>query len=912
MLKSNRHLLVHGHFYQPPRENPWTGEIDPQYSAAPWENWNKRIADECYVPMARSRVYDPDGRIVDLYNNYAHTDFNFGPTLASWLRTHHPELSRHLQDAVTLDRTFAMAQAYNHIMMPLADARDRHAQIVWGLEDFNRRFGFYPDGMWLPECGIDSETVRALVDHAIKYVILSPHQASKARPFGQTEWRDASMGAIDTRRAYRLFETDGAGRTHFNRFLDVIFYTPGLNLKVSFDHILNRPDDLARELDACYRDDFPGAQLVSIVTDGEIYGHHEKNGEVALSRLFSEIAPKMGLSVVSAREFIRDNPPSWEVKLWNGEDDNGSSWSCGHGMGRWSRDCGCTPSDHAGWNQKWRKPLRDAFDSLRDGVRAIVREKLGGLLLDADDAFARYIRVLLDPTPPVRDAFIKQHAQRPLSLEEIGAVWALLEARHNAMLMYTSCGWFFDELSGLEPVQNMRYALRAAELAQPYNHGENLIARLERDLQAARSNLPQYSDGVSVFRQLVLPSMHSNREIAAAMAICLAADFPTSALSWRIVRSVAPVQYSDSDGNAIAWGSFVAHDARLDKFIKATWLVRLDDFDSSAVLFRDFAEIQGDPARSENDVPLSPDTDFAWIRDVRAARDSLSRQEALERFEQHGIVHDRLPEAVRGMLYRRFSGEKEKELLNESARLGTQAVPFMNRARRHSARVPDSIIKMVTGAFEQEIIQAVLRAVAEGKYDEAMLEPVRRSLRSAQELDIHPNIAVAEYCLYATAGEMLHWLAMASDPAWLESLSPRLLADNSRWVSPQAPMNTALMYPAASELAAAMGKGLALARERLLQNEQPRETAPTTLPLPELFGFAECLGIDVRTWRNAGIQFWDSLDSSFPVLIARDPVGLMAGAAGDRLRRIGSFLGFADGIAEKRILGRLAAKARGK
>ncbi|MCC8179388.1 MAG: glycoside hydrolase, partial [Planctomycetes bacterium] len=221
MALSSRYLMVHGHFYQPPRENPWTGTIDPQHSAFPWENWNSRIADECYIPMARARVFNPRGEVADLYNNYAHTSFNFGPTLLSWLDEHHPRLLTDLCDAVAIDRTYAMAQAYSHMILPLADARDRHTQIIWGLKEFFHRFGFLPHGMWLPECAVDRETMRALVDHQVRFVILSPHQASSIRPFGAVPWQDASMGSIDTRRAYRVFDIDGGGRTHFDRYLDV-------------------------------------------------------------------------------------------------------------------------------------------------------------------------------------------------------------------------------------------------------------------------------------------------------------------------------------------------------------------------------------------------------------------------------------------------------------------------------------------------------------------------------------------------------------------------------------------------------------------------------------------------------------------------------------------------------------------
>ncbi|MDR1744438.1 MAG: DUF3536 domain-containing protein, partial [Planctomycetota bacterium] len=567
MAYGERCLLVHGHFYQPPRENPWTGQIDPQYSAAPWENWNRRIADECYLPMARSRLYSPEGHIEDLYNNYAHTSFNFGPTLLSWIDQVHPELIRHLADAAAIDRTFAMAQAYNHMMLPLADARDRHTQVIWGLREFRHRFGFIPEGMWLSECGIDPETTRALIDHGIKFVILSPHQASKARPFGQQDWRDVSMGVIDTRRAYRLFEIDGGGRTHFDRFLDVVFYTPGLNLKVSFDHILNRPDDLKRELENCYSPDFNGAQLVSIVTDGEIYGHHEKQGEEALSRLYRDIAPSLGLKVVSAGEFVRDNPPGWEVKLWNGDDNRGSSWSCQHGVGRWYRDCGCRPPAPPGWNQGWRGPVRDAFDALRDRVRSVARRELGALLWDVDDARNDYVSVILKPAPDARRDFLARHAQRALTPEETGRLWRLLEALRNAMLMYSSCGWFFDEVSGLEPVQNMRYALRAAELIQPWHDGD-LIALLEEKLKYAESNIEYFGDGAQVFRKLVLPSRHGNRELAAAMAVCLAAGFPVRGLSWKLLRATETVNYSDSNGASLSWGSFVCLDECLDVFIR--------------------------------------------------------------------------------------------------------------------------------------------------------------------------------------------------------------------------------------------------------------------------------------------------------------------------------------------------------
>ncbi len=901
-----RCLLVHGHFYQPPRENPWTGRIDPQPSAAPWDNWNLRIADECYVPMARSRVRDAKDRIVDLYNNYAHTSFNFGPTLLSWLENNQPRLLRDLRDAATFNPAFAMAQVYAHPMMPLADARDRHTQILWGIREFRHRFGFHPEGMWLPECGICPETIRALVDHRIKFVLLSPHQASRVRPFGEREWRDASMGSVDTRRAYRLFETDGAGRTHFDRCLDVIFYTPGLNLKVSFDHLLKRPDDLARELERCYNPDSAEAQLVSIVTDGEIYGHHEKGGEEALSRLFRDIAPKIGLKVVSAGEFLRDHPPAWEVKLWNGEDNLGSSWSCEHGVGRWYRDCGCKPPTRPGWNQAWRGPLRAALDRIRDSVRQTARRELSGLLRDVDEARDDYIAVVLDSGPESRLAFIKRHAFRDPDPAEVEKLWRILEALHNAMLMYTSCGWFFDELSGLEPVQNMRYALRAAELAQPF-HDEDLVLMLEGGLARAQSNLAHYADCAQIFRELVLPSRHSNRELAAAMAVCLAAGFPTDNLAWRLVRRTETVNYSDSQDHHVAWGSFVCHDKRYDRFIKTSWLARLNDFDNSGIVFHNYTEAQGDPARAEGDCPFEPDDDFAWLMELKTQTEKMKRHQILEHFEQSGIAHHRLPEAVRGMLYRRFSGDKETELLEEVARFGAKAVPFLSRARRHGARVPDLILKSVSGAFEQEIVLAVFAAIAEADFGDDALAAIGRSRASAGELGLAPELFLPSLSIHLAVLEMLHWLTMLAGRDWLAGQVPSVLNDGGEWLKPSSPACHGLGYPEEGGLSLAMGKGLAKIREVLLEEPDQCRAAFFGVPLLECLVFARRAGLEFRERAGLSIGYGDFLDNALSKLIAADPTGLMSGEAGDRVRRIGAELGFAEEAVEKKIVAAMKA-----
>ncbi len=906
---SNRCLLIHGHFYQPPRENPWTGQIDPQYSAAPWENWNRRIADECYLPMARSRVYSHAGKIIDLYNNYAHTSFNFGPTLLSWLSDVHPALQRHLNDAATLDRTFAMGQVYNHMMLPLANPRDRHTQILWGLKEFHHRFGFHPEGMWLAECGIDPETIRALIDHKIRYVILSPHQASRARPFGQHDWRDVSMGAIDTRRAYRLFDTDGAGRTHFDRHLDIVFYTPGLNLKVSFDHILSRPDDLARELERCYSDDFSGAQLVSIVTDGEIYGHHEKHGEEALSRLYRDIAPSLGLKVVSGWEFIRDNPPVWEVKLWEGEDGIGSSWSCEHGMGRWFRDCGCKPPCPPGWNQAWRTPVRNAFDCVRDRVAAIARRELGALVRDADDARNGYIDVLLDPAPGTRKAFLERHARRRLLLDEQERLWRVLEAGRNAMLMYTSCGWFFDEVSGLEPVQNMRYALRACELAQPYAE-EDLAALLERELTAAKSNISHWGDGGKVFRELALPSRHNARELAAAMAMCLAAGFPTDSLSWTLVDAVETKRHDDVSGHRLAWGSFVCHDALFDRYVKTAWVARLDDFENCGAGLHAFEEIQADACRDAREIPLRADTDFGWLDNLQDRLRGLQREGVLEALAEIAVPRARLPEAVRGMLYRMFSGAEEAALLGDAASLGTRAVPFLSRARRNGARAPDAIVKSVTSAFERRMEETVFAAVREMRFDAAASEAVKACRAEAWNLGLDPSLDTCWRAVAATGQELLHWWTKAVDPDWCEGCRVVEAPGGGEWLAPGSDAAHGLRYPAADGLADVLGRGLAVLHAGLEGEAYPGTGAVSRAPLVELLEFMVSLNLDPRGAVGMGMAFWDFLDVPLAKMARKDPKSIVAGAVGARIRRVGELLGFDDEVVRQRIGGAIRAAER--
>ncbi len=497
------HLVIHGHFYQPPRENPWTGEIERQESAAPFHDWNARIAAECYRPNARSHVLDSKGRIQDIVNNYERLSFNVGPTLLSWLAEEAPDVIEamlHADQASQrrLEHGNAVAQAYNHMILPLATARDRQTQIRWGIREFQHRFDRDPEAMWLPEAGVDAATLASLVQAGMRYVILSPAQAARWRPMGESQWITPVEAELDSRRPYRWSLKDVRGRAQEDLGIDVCFYHAPLSRGISFQHYLRDAGALASRIaDAAAGFSDP---LVLIATDGESFGHHEKFGDMCLATLFAQEAPRRGLSVTNLAAYLTSHRPTWEVELFPQ-----SAWSCSHGVDRWRDDCGCSTGGGPGWTQRWRRPLREGLDRLRDALAEIFMEEGGPLLTDVWAARDEYIELLLDPGEAARVAFFTRHARRPLSREERARVLRLLEMQHQAMLMYASCGWFFADISGIETVQNLRYAARAIELAEPFAPLD-LEAVLLGHLERAQSNVPAWKNGRHIWERQVRPS----------------------------------------------------------------------------------------------------------------------------------------------------------------------------------------------------------------------------------------------------------------------------------------------------------------------------------------------------------------------------------------------------------------------
>jgi alpha-amylase/alpha-mannosidase (GH57 family) len=507
-----RYICIHGHFYQPPRENPWLEAIERQDSAYPYHDWNERITAECYRPNARARILDEKDRIIDIANNYSRISFNFGPTLLSWLEEQAEDVYRAVReaDAESRDRFAghgsALAQAYNHVILPLANRRDKETQVRWGIRDFERRFERRPEGMWLPETAVDTETLEVLAAEGLAFTVLAPSQASRVRPIGGRPWKDVSGGRIDPSRAYQA-------RLPSGRRIALFFYDGPISRAVAFEGLLRKGEYLAGRLAGAFSDERDWAQLVHIATDGETYGHHHRQGEMALAYALRHIEATGLARLTNYGEYLERHPPTHEVEIFEQ-----TAWSCVHGVGRWWTDCGCNSGSHAGWSQAWRTPLRNALDWLRDELAPRFESAAGELLKEPWRVRDAYIDLILDRAAESRGRFLEEHRSRELSEAEQVRVLQLLELQRHAQLMYTSCGWFFDEVSGIETVQVIQYAGAALHLAREL-FGDGLEQGFLDRLAAARSNLPEHGDGARLYARWVKPAVVDLAKVGAHYAI---------------------------------------------------------------------------------------------------------------------------------------------------------------------------------------------------------------------------------------------------------------------------------------------------------------------------------------------------------------------------------------------------------
>jgi alpha-amylase/alpha-mannosidase (GH57 family) len=507
----NRYVCIHGHFYQPPRENPWLEAIEQQDSAQPYHDWNERITDECYRPNAQARLMDDAGWLQSVQNNYARMSFNFGPTLLDWLTRHAPDVHDAIvaADAESMERFgghgSAMAQTYNHLIMPLATPRDRRTQVAWGVRDFEHRFGRTPEGIWLSEAAACTDTLEALAEHDIRFTVLAPGQAKHWRAFGEHHWHETRGHGIDPSRPYRQHLPSG-------KHVDIFFYDGPISQAVAFEHLLNSGDHFAsRILDAlsAHRD---GPQLAHIATDGETYGHHHRFGEMALAHAL-QLFEQRDVQLTNYAQYLDMHPPEHEVEIH----DN-SSWSCVHGVERWRADCGCSSGMHPGWNQRWRKPLREALDALSVRLSTLFEREATNLLKSPWGARDAYVDIILDRSESNIDAFLARHGAHMLNARERVAALSLLEMQRHAMLMFTSCGWFFDDLGGIETVQIMRYAARAMQLASSFTH-DNLESDFLNTLAEAHANGVPRRNGRDIWEQYVRPSIIDIASVGAHYAV---------------------------------------------------------------------------------------------------------------------------------------------------------------------------------------------------------------------------------------------------------------------------------------------------------------------------------------------------------------------------------------------------------
>ncbi len=520
---TERYICIHGHFYQPPRENAWLEAVELQDSAYPYHDWNARITAECYAANGSARIQDDQNRIVRMVNNYTNMSFNFGPTLLAWMEENAPNIYQMILQADVHSRErfsghgSALAQAYNHMILPLANRRDKYTQVLWGIRDFEHRFGRQPEGMWLPETAVDRQTLEVLAKLGIRFTILSPYQAAKVRGVGESEWQSVDNGTIDPTRPY-------SQRLASGRSIVIFFYDAPISRAVAFERLLKNGEAFANRLLSGFSDEPREPQLVHIATDGESYGHHHRYGDMALAYALDYIETNGLARLTNYGEYLANYPPSYEVEIFDS-----TSWSCAHGIERWRSDCGCNSGQNGDWNQAWREPLRNSLDWLRDTLAASYEEKAKEYLKDSWQVRNDYVDIVMNRSPENVEQFIARHSVQPLTAADKINVLKLQEMQRYLMLMYTSCGWFFDELSGIETVQVIQYAGRAIQLYNDIFNADIEPQFLEQ-MERAKSNLTDHRDGRRIFEKFVKPAMVDLRKVAAHYAVSsLFEDYPEQA-----------------------------------------------------------------------------------------------------------------------------------------------------------------------------------------------------------------------------------------------------------------------------------------------------------------------------------------------------------------------------------------------
>ncbi len=492
------YICIHGHYYQPPRENAWLEVVERQESAFPFHNWNARISAECYGPNGASRILNDERKIIDIVNNYTNISYNFGPTLLSWMEVHDKDAYEAVIMADVISRKQhnghgnAIAQVYNHIIMPLASTKDKITQVIWGIADFKKRFQRDPEGMWLAETAVDTATLEVLAQHQIKFTILAPRQAKAFRNSSDEQWQNVNENQIDTSVPY-LYKLP-SGRT-----ITLFFYNGIISREVAFSGLLNSGKLFEERLVAAIKEsDQP--QLVNIATDGESYGHHHYRGDMALASCIDYLKKNKDVVLTNYAEFLALYPPQHEIQI-----HENSSWSCVHGVERWRSNCGCTDGGNPAFQQQWRAPLRNALNWLKDKADLAFETELLAYTPNPWEIRDKYIDIVLNRNESNIQQFIKLNFSDKLSEPQKIKIIRLLEMQRHAMLMFTSCGWFFDEVSRIETKQILQYADRVIQIAE-HETNTKLFQDFIQLLELAPSNIAQFGTAAGLYQKEIRPN----------------------------------------------------------------------------------------------------------------------------------------------------------------------------------------------------------------------------------------------------------------------------------------------------------------------------------------------------------------------------------------------------------------------
>jgi alpha-amylase/alpha-mannosidase (GH57 family) len=704
----NRSICIHGHFYQPPRENPWLEEVELQDSAYPYHDWNERITAECYAPNAVSRILAPDKSITEIVNNYARISFNFGPTLMMWMARHARDVHAAIIEADRQSRSrfsghgSAIAQVYNHMIMPLANARDKRTQVVWGIRDFVYRFGRRPEGMWLAETAADTATLEALAEQEILFTILAPRQAARVRKLGLRRWRDVSGGRIDPRMAYRC-------RLPSGRSIALFFYDGPVAQEVAFGGLLASGVEFANRLLGAFDGSRSGAQLAHVATDGETYGHHHRFGDMALAYCLHHIEAHRLARLTVYGEWLEQHPPTHEVEIIEN-----TSWSCAHGVERWRSNCGCNMG-RQDWSQAWRRPLREALDWLRDELAAIYEKAMAAYVRDAWRARDDYVYVIFDRGDENVAQFFAAHAVREWSKADEVAAFRLLEMQRHAMLMYTSCGWFFDEISGIETAQVMAYAARAIQLAAKTT-GVDLEPRFVELLGRAPSNVAEHPTGADVYRHFVKPMQVDLLRVGAHYAVSsLFEDYADETTIYAYKAKRQAHELNEAGRQKLVVGS-----AQLRSNVTAA-----ESQISYAVLHLGDHNLLGGVREFVDEAVFA-----AMRRDIKEAFDRSDLAEIIRLMDKHFETHNY-------SLWHLFRDEQRKvwdrilqstldEVAGSFRRIYGHHYPIMRAMREHHAPIPKGLLVTAELTINSDLHRAIGSPEFDATHVAGLIEEARR------------------------------------------------------------------------------------------------------------------------------------------------------------------------------------------